>query len=396
MRRRTSNPGAWAIVDLDALEYNYREIVRRVGSDVRVIASIKANAYGFGAVACAKRLEKAGSFALATGNVEEAIAVREAGVGLPILMFGGFLPADVPRLLQHNLIPTLYNKEMAETVSAAAAREVEVYVKVECGLGRLGVPLEEAFAYIGSIHALPNLRVAGVYTHLPFFDAASRARSERQLKGFDDLAAGLEQSGIGPLVTQALASSAVLEGLTDRCNAVCVGHLLYGLSPMAPGEADLSAFRPVLKEVGARLIHVGHHPAGGDIGMGGLYGIAKAMKIGVIPLGMQNGMRAPAPGKTAEVLIRGRRVPSIGVSLEHMTIDLSALATPVLEETVLVLGAMAGAQPIDLEDLAVWRSSAPLEVAMTLSDRIPTIFADGEQHSSTDLQSNLVSQTSVS
>ncbi len=377
MESKTSDPGAWARIDLGALEENYREVVRRLAPDVRVIASIKANAYGFGAVACARRLERAGAFALATGDVEEAVAIRKAGVGLPLLIFGGFLPGDVPRLLDHDLIPTLYNREMAEAVSAAATREAPVYVKVECGLGRLGVPLEEAVGYVEALRALPNLRVAGVYTHLPFFDAASRARSERQLKGFDSLIAELKQSGIGPLVTQALASSAVLKGLSDRCNAVCVGHLLYGLSPMAPGEADLSAFRPVLTEVGARLVHVGHHPAGGDIGMGGLYGIANAMKIGVIPLGMHHGMRAAAPGRRAEVLIQGQRVPVIGVSLEHTTFDLSRIPDPVLGERLLVLGAMEGAPPIALEDLAAWRAVAPLEVAVTLSGRIPALYEDG-------------------
>lgn len=361
---------AWAVIDLEALAHNYREVARRVGSRVKVIASVKADAYGHGAVACARGLAEAGAFALATGDVAEAIAMREAGIHAPILIFGSFLPQDVPRLLARALIPTVYNLETAEAVSRAARGTAEVYVKVDCGLGRLGVALDDAAAFVRRIAALPHIRVAGLYTHIPFSDAGTRSRTEARLPAFEALADRLARDGIGPLVTQALASSAVLTGLKDRCNAVCVGHVLYGLSSMAPGQADMSAFRPVLREIGTRLIHVAHHPAGRDLAIGGHYGIANAMVTGVLPVGAQHGLRNAAPGQRAEVLIRGRRAPVMSVTLEHTTLDLTEVDSPRLGEEVLVLGGR-GPERIALDDIAVWQGRPPLEVAMTFSKRLP-------------------------
>lgn len=360
---------AWAVIDLDALEQNCREVARRVGADVKVIASIKADAYGHGAVACARRLVQAGAYALATGDVAEAAAMREAGIRAPILVFGSFLPQDVPDLLARDLIPTVYNLETAEAVSRAARAPSPVYVKVDCGLGRLGVALDDAAGFVRRIAALPNLQVAGLYTHIPFFDAASRARTEARLPAFEALAETLTRE-LGPMVTQALASSAVLVGLKDRCNAVCVGHLLYGLSSMAPGQADLSAFRPVLREIGSRLIHVAHHPAGRDVAIGGHYGIANAMVTGALPVGAQHGVRNAAPGRRAEALIRGQRVPVMSVTLEHTTLDLTGIDAPRLGETVLLLGG-DGDTRIALDDVAGWQGRPPLEAAMTFSKRLP-------------------------
>lgn len=359
----------WAVTDLGALEHNHREVVRRVGTGVKVIASIKADAYGHGAVACARRLADAGVHALATGDVAEAVAMRDAGIRTPILIFGSFLPRDVPYLLAYDLIPTVYNMKAAEAVSRAARAPSPVYVKVDCGLGRLGVALDDAAGFVRRIASLPNLQVAGLYTHIPFSDDASRARTEARLPGFEALAESLARD-MGPLVTQALASSAVLVGLKDRCNAVCVGHVLYGLSSMAPGQADMTGFRPVLREIGSRLIHVAHHPAGRDLAIGGHYGIANAMVTGVLPVGAQHGLRNAAPGQVAEVLIRGRRAKVMSVTLEHTTLDLTGVDSPRLGEEVLVLGGH-GLARIGLEDVASWQGRPPLEVSMTFSKRLP-------------------------
>lgn len=369
MAEKAAQP-AWAVTDLGALDHNYREVARRVGPDVKVIASVKADAYGHGAVACARRLAEAGCYALATGDVAEAAAMRDAGIRTPILIFGGFLPRDVPALLARDLIPTVYNLEAAEAVSRAARAPAPVYIKVDCGLGRLGVAAEDAAGFVRHVASLPNVTVAGLYTHIPFFDAASRARTEARLPVFEGLADSLARAGIGPLVTQALASSAVLVGMKDRCNAVCVGHILYGLSSMAPGQADMSAFRPVLREIGSRLIHVAHHPAGRDLAIGGHYGIANAMVTGVLPVGAQQGFRNAAPGQKAEVVIRGRRARVMSVTLEHTTLDLTGIDSPRLGEEVLLLGG-DGAARITLDDVAGWQGRPPLEVTMTFSKRLP-------------------------
>ena len=201
---------------------------------------------------------------------------------------------------------------------------VPVYVKVNAGLGRLGVPLEGAEAFLAALAAMPNLEVRGLYTHLPFGDARGRDWATQRLAAFDTLLARLAERGLTPPVTQARASACVAAGLSDRANAVCVGHLLYGLSPFADDSvADLSAYRPVLAEIGSRLIQVSEHPQGSDIAIGGAYGIRNGRRTGVAPIGVAQGLVRPVPGSRPEALIRGRRAPILAVSLEHMVLDLA-------------------------------------------------------------------------
>jgi len=134
----------WAEVDLTAVTENYRELLRRLGDGVKVIASIKANAYGHGAVEVARTLAAERVDWLATGSFEEAVAVREARIETPILLFAGALPEAMPEVLRHGFVPTVHDLASAHAVSAAARRQTLVWIKVDAGLGRLGVPVEEA------------------------------------------------------------------------------------------------------------------------------------------------------------------------------------------------------------------------------------------------------------
>ena len=147
------------------------------------------------------------------------------------------------------------------------------------------------------------------------------------------------RAGLAPPVTQAGASASVAAGLPDRSNAVCVGHLLYGLSPFADASvADVSAFKPVLAEVGSRLVQVSDHPQGSDIAIAGGYGIRRGRRTGVAPVGAAQGLARPAPGSRPEALIRGRRAPILAVSLEHLTLDLSDVEEAAAGDAVLLLG----------------------------------------------------------
>ncbi len=363
-------PVVWAEIDFEALAINFRTIRHHVGPGVRVIASIKANGYGHGAVACARRLAEEGVYAFATGDIEEATAIRAAGLRQPILMFGSYLPGAIPALLEGGRTPTVYDLAGAEAASHAAVGVAAVYVKVDCGLGRLGVPVDAALTFIKAIAALPRLRVEGVYTHIPYSDRAGQSWAEGRLTAFEALLAALQRAGIDIPISQALASAGVLAGLRSRANAVCVGHLVYGLSPLEPGEAELVGFSPVLSAIRGRLIHVGRHAAGGDVSIGGHYGLRNAKTTGVVPLGVQQGNRAARPGETAFAVLRGHRIPVMSVSLDHATLDLDEVPDAEVGDVVTFLGKSAE-QAIDLAEVARWRGHTPLEVTMTYSDRLP-------------------------
>ncbi|HLJ19982.1 MAG TPA: alanine racemase, partial [Stellaceae bacterium] len=193
----TEGIGDYAEIELDIerLRANYHEVARRAGPGIKIIPAIKADAYGFGAVETAKAFERLGAFALFTGNVAEAIAVRAAGIRIPIVMFGAYLPRDVGYLLAQGLIPTIYDRDFAAAASAAATTPAEIYIKVDAGLGRLGVPIAEAAEFIRWASALPNLTVGGVYTHLPFAGQDGVAWARKHLAEFDALLDTLAAGG---------------------------------------------------------------------------------------------------------------------------------------------------------------------------------------------------------
>ena len=363
---------SWSDVDLGAVAANFREVRRRVRPDVEVIASIKANAYGHGAVEVARTLAAEGADWLATGSFDEAVAVREAGVDRPILLFAGPLPDAIPAALRHGFVPTVHDLELARAVSAAGRGPARVWIKVDSGLGRLGVPLEEAEAFARAVSGLPNVLVEGLYTHLPFQDVAGRRWAADRLPAFQALAERLVRAGLPLRVTQALSSAGILAGLEDGSSAVCPGHVLYGIPPASADIVDMTPFRPALRVVETRLIHLSAHPEERTAGVGGGIRLPAGAVTGVVPFGRTDGYRDARGGERAEMLIRGRRVPVRGVSLEHTTLDLTGIETAVGDEVV-VLGDQ-GDEAITAVDIAGWQGVSVDDVVLAFDRRLPRFY----------------------
>ena len=175
-----AHPG-WAVYDLDRLRANLAAIRRRIGPDQACIVALKANAYGHGAVPLARALDGEGLVAFMTGSFDEACRLRSEGLRTPVVMFAGALPTGMADLIGAGLVPTVVDRASAEAAARAApaGETVPVYVKVDAGLGRLGVPLEAAEDFLGELAAVQSLQVQGLYTHLPFGDARGRDWAER-------------------------------------------------------------------------------------------------------------------------------------------------------------------------------------------------------------------------
>ena len=360
----------WMEVDLDALQGNYREIRRRVGTDRKIIAVIKANAYGHGAVEVARRLSDLGVHSLATGSLSDALSVRQAGLATPILLLGSPPPDAMAEILSHDLIPSVDSFEAVQAVSKAAGNGTSpVFVKVDGGFGRLGVLLERTPAFIRQVAELPGIAIEGIYTHLPFSDAQGRDWSQRRVAAFDELVAGLAAEGWRIPVTQAVASPGVVCGLADSCNAVACGSLLHGLTPVVPGIGDMSGIRPLVRSIGMRLLHVTERPGNRNRETDAEYLRHGVRATGTVPLGMSAGYRAPAPGRTAFMLLRGRRVPVLRVCLENTVLDLSGIEEAYPGEAVLALG-RDGDEEITLEEMAEWGAVSPLSVLTSFDGRL--------------------------
>ncbi len=361
---------AWMGVDLGALRDNFIEIRRRVGAERKIIAVLKANAYGHGAVEVARRLSGLGVHSLATGSFSDAVSVRRAGVTIPILFLGSSPLDTIPELLSHDLIPSVDTVEVARAVSEAAGNGVSsIFVKVDGGFGRFGVPLGGASVFIRHVADLPGIVIEGIYTHLPFSDTRGRDWSRLRVAAFEELVAGLAADGWRIPVTQAVASPGVVCGFTDSCNAVACGALLHGLAPVAPGIGDMSGIRPLVRSIGTRLLHVTRRPDGRNRETDAEYLRHGVRATGTVSLGMSTGYRTSVPGRTAFMLLRGRRVPVLRVCLENTVLDLSAIDDPSPGEEVLALG-RDGDEEITLEEMAEWGAVSPLSLLTSFDGRL--------------------------
>lgn len=359
-----------ATIDLSAVADNVALVRRHIRPGTAIIASVKANAYGHGIVPVARRLAEVGVEVLATGSFSDAIAMRDAGITTPILMMGGALPAAVPELLRHDLIPTVHCPEVADAVAASAQRRSSVYVKVDCGFGRLGVPLRDAYRFVLDLARRPRIEIAGLYTHLPFADAEGLSFARPRIERFGALVEALARDGLAIPVTQARASAALLGGIEDGCTAVSPGALLYGLSPVEPGLATPTGLRPVLARIATQLIQVSPWAADQAPEFASRHATRVRSTTGVVPFGRVDGNRAPRPGQDAHMLIGEVRAPVLGVSLEHAVIDLSDVPRPAIGQEVVVLGQSGGAR-ISLEDIARWQDAGVNDVLMSLNGRVP-------------------------
>jgi len=354
------------MLDANALQQNFSRLGKLAGADQHFIAAIKGNAYGLGAVTVARILQSMGVHSLATGSVDEARVIRNAGVNLPILLFASTLPNDIPELVSEGFIPTITSLDSARALAAAVTGEAPIYIKVDVGLGRLGIPIANAVKVICAIHELPHLQLQGLYTHVSFKDDVGRSWAAGRLAEFDRLVADLHARGIDFAVTQARASSAVLSGLEDRCNAVCIGHALFGLYPFPIELACTQELLPVIVQLSTNLIQVTRHGQGADLAIANEFGLDRDRIIGVLPVGLAHGISRPTPGKTAQVLVRGRSVPVLAVSLEHTTVDLTRCPDAEVTDAVVLVGQSEDAS-IELEEYAGWRNESSLESLMHLS-----------------------------
>lgn len=363
----------WMEIDLAALASNYRQ-VERLAKGREIIAAIKADAYGHGAVAVARELGRLGCSLLGTGSFAEALAIRAAGIDTAILMFGGYLPDGMATLHQHGLIATVHSPEGATALARlAGGAPVPVYVEVDGGLGRLGVPMDQAVAFVRQVAAMPGVKLEGVYTHTPFSNAAGQRWAEGNLAAFERALQQLQQYGVKLPVTQGIASPGLLHETPDRCTAVCPGQLLYGFAPVA-GDAPHAGFQPVAKAIRARLVHVQPNQPARAMGSGGVYALPAGHTTGVFPFGLADGNRNPTGGKIAHVLWQGRKARVVGVSLEHCTLDFGPGVRPQVGDQVTILGEDGG-ERITLGDLATWQGVRPIDVLMTLTGRLPRFAA---------------------
>ncbi|GAC1622305.1 MAG: alanine racemase [Nevskia sp.] len=352
-------PRVTATVDLSAIRHNLAK-VREAAPASRVMAAIKADAYGHGAVEVARTLSDAGVDAFAVACLEEAVVLRKKQLRTPIALLEGVLSLEEAReasLLDLDIV--VHDRwQLALLQQLPPGVPLRLWFKLDSGMHRLGFPLVEARALFEAVQARPQWRLAGWITHLACADEVDSPMTLRQITAFETAVQGLP----GP---RSIANSAgLLAWPQARVDWVRPGLMLYGASPL-PGRTGAElGLRPAMK-VESRLIAVHEIAAGETIGYGASYRCAETMRVGVAAVGYADGLHRTLPTGTP-VLIHGQRVPIVGrVSMDMITVDLRRLPQAQVGDTVLLWGA-----ELPAEEVAGWAGTLAYELFCGLTNRV--------------------------
>ena len=369
-----------AHIDLAAIESNFRAMTAFLAAESpsppSVIAVVKANAYGHGAGPVALALERAGAAMLACADIEEAIALRAAGVRAGILVFGALSVSNLGGLFEHRLIPTISTPTAARAVEAEAARRgtrIAYHLKIDTGMHRLGFRHDNLRRTIRGLLASPHLRLDAVYTHFATADSAEHPLMDQQRAGFDEALAALGEVGVPHVRRHAANSAAMLRDARVWFDAVRPGLLLYGVAP--PPLATTVPLRPAMRLVSRVVATKGLRP-GESVGYGARYAADSPRRIAVVPAGYADGLDLRLAGR-GHVLVGGRRAPIVGaVSMDMITIDVTDVPCAPGEEVV-ILGRQ-GDETIDVREMAAAIGTIPWEVLCRVGSRIERIYNPAE------------------
>ena len=365
-----------AEIDLSALDHNCRQIRAFLPRDVRIMAAIKADAYEHGAVRCASRLYHNGVDAFGVALVEEGIQLRETGVSVPILVLSAMLGRQLPSALRHGLRPTVSELSFAREISHEAARrgvEAPIHVKVDTGMGRVGITHDQAVERIAEIAEVPGLILEGLYTHFATSDEADRSFANEQLRLFCRVTDGLAERGVRFRYRHAANSGATIDMPEAHFEMVRPGVLFYGMYP-SPDVTRRLDLRQVMT-IKTNVTLVKRLPAGHGISYGRTFVTQRESLIATLPLGYDDGFLRAYSNK-AYVLIRGKRVPVVGrVCMDQTMIDVTDVPGVETGDEVVVYGRQ-GDEEITIEEAAALAGVIPYEVICLVGKRVPRVYVE--------------------
>ncbi len=368
--RRPARP-TWLEIDLEAIANNAR-LLARMAAPAKVMAVLKADAYGHGMVKAARTALNNGVAWIGVATLGEAVTLRQAGLDLPILVLSYMPTWQAHEAILHNLRATIFTLEMARAFSRAALdlnQTAYVHVKVDTGMGRLGLLPNEVLPFLQAIN-LPGLKVEGLYTHFATADEADQTQTNDQIRCFQALLSQLDQAKLRPPLVHAANTAGIINRPDARFDLVRAGIGLYGLAPSL--DTPLPAgFRPALtfKTI---IGQVKTLPPGSPVGYGALYRTQATETIAIIPVGYADGFRR-APRTWREVLVKGQRAPLVGrVSMDQSAINISHIPTVRQGDEVVLIGRQ-GSDAITAEEVGAWLGTTNYEVVSELLARIPRV-----------------------
>jgi alanine racemase len=353
------------IIDLDALRHNFSEIKRLAGSPSRILAVVKSDAYGHGMIPVARTLESAGVDCLGVFEVAEGMELRRSGCKTPILIMMGVVSDEVEAVVEHGLMPALFQLELAEklsSISEAQGKVTPVHVKVDTGMTRLGVLHNGVPQFLEQLLPLEGIHVTGIFSHLAVADQPNQAYTDQQIERFLEAVEACRRILGFDGDVHVANSGALLGGKGLEVGMIRPGILLYG-SPPAEGWPAAASFKPVMS-FKSEVIQVRTVPPGTSVSYGCTYTTQESRTIATVPVGYDDGY-SRLLSNNGEMLIHGQRVPIVGRVCMNLTmIDVTGIADVGVGDEVVLLGTQ-GSEQITAEEIATRIQTISYEVYCT-------------------------------
>lgn len=363
----------WTEIDLDNLAFNFHSAKRFIGDGVKYMAVVKADAYGHGAVECARRLEAEGIDWFGVALPEEGIELRKAGLRKLILCLGSFWEGQEASILNYNLTPVIYRIENAGSLNRAARERgtsVDIHVKIDTGMGRIGVRFDQAAEFAEALKDFPALRLQGLMTHFASADdPAENEFTALQIERFNQAVAIFEEKGFRPVYKDLANSPGAVVHPESRRTMVRLGGILYGLGDdVLPKNVEKPDLKPVLS-LHSRIAHLKTVPEGETLGYGRTFRTEKDSLIATIPIGYQDGY-SRVLSNTGRVVVGGAIVPVVGrVSMDWTLVDVSDVPNVRLDDEVILIGEKDGLR-ITAEEIALKTDTISYEITCGINRRV--------------------------
>lgn len=370
----------YAEIHLNNFRHNLLTVQNILGPDVKILAVVKADAYGHGAVPCAKIAIDTGTDYLGVGILEEGIELRENGITAPILVLGGIFQHEIEDLVQYNLSTVLSSQSLAKSISQEAdktGKTVGVHIKIDTGMGRLGVLPENLVPLVEHIRQYKNLRIEAISTHFSSADEEDPGYTLLQLSRFNEALTQLKTAGVSIPLTHCANSAALLKFPQSWFNMSRPGLILYGALPsslLKPHASTQSAggFQPVMQWK-SRIIQIKRILKGHYLSYGRKYMTPRDSLIATLPVGYADGLTRHLSGKM-NVLIGGKKAPQVGnICMDMCLIDVTELPDAQVGDEAVIFGRQKE-EVITVEEVAEQSGTLPYEILCAVSKRVPRIY----------------------
>jgi len=363
----------WAEIDLSAIRHNVRVIRQLARKNVEIMAVVKADAYGHGSVPVAKAVVEAGADRLGVASLSEAIELREAGVYFPIQILGCSLPEQAVEIIHYNLAQTVSNEEIVYALSKAAVKEkkiARIHVKVDTGMGRVGVAADKLGEFVTKISAYEAVRVEGIMTHLPCADEPFDEFTPSQIKRFAQLISDTRIRSLGARY-HAANSAGIVRYPASHFDLVRPGLMIYGATTV-PDCPVQKLLKPALS-LRSQIVQIREMREGDPVSYGSTHRLPKDTLVAVVPIGYADGFSRALSNK-AWVLVNGKRAPVIGrVCMDQCLIDVGEVDNVHLGDIVTLIGTDNG-ESIRVEDVAAAAGTIPHEILCTIGKRVERVY----------------------